>query len=344
MRVWIATGGTGGHIFPACSVGDKLINLGHKVIISVDRRGFNIIDRKKYKVCLIWASGVGAKNKFFQIFSLFKIAISSIYLFFRFIINRPDCIVGFGGYSSVPAIFAGFLLKIPTLLHEQNGYIGRANKFLLRFIDVLMVSFKITKGIDKRNIKIVYTGLPVRSEFLKFSNSKLPMNRKILITGGSLGSQIIDKVIPESLIGMKKIFVTHQTRPENVEILRKFYFKNNISANVIPFINDMASVIKNSDLVIGRSGASTVVELMTIGRPAILIPLNINLDQINNAKNMESLGGAIVVEQQKLNIKLVHDIVSSLFNNKARLQKMAEKAFVENYAIDNIIIEILKFK
>lgn len=347
MKIWIATGGTGGHVFPALSVADKLDKLGHKVIISSDLRVKDMISKNKpinSKLFIIWASGVGGKNLLFKLFSLFKIAISTVYLFFIFLIKKPNRVVAFGGYSSVPAIFVAHLLKIPTLLHEQNAAIGRANKFALKWVKVLMTSFKNVEGVNNKSVKIVYTGLPVRDEILKLSNSPLKMKSEILITGGSLGAKILDDIVPIAIenIKNKKVFITHQTRPENTDKLRKFYLKAKIKANVVSFINDIATVIEKSDLIISRGGASTVVELQTIGRPAIIVPLSINPDQMANAKSFEKTGGAIAIEQSKFTVKWLSSTISELLNNPNRLKKMSEKAYIKNNATELIIQQILK--
>jgi UDP-N-acetylglucosamine--N-acetylmuramyl-(pentapeptide) pyrophosphoryl-undecaprenol N-acetylglucosamine transferase len=140
----------------------------------------------------------------------------------------------------------------------------------------------------------------------------------------------------------KKIFVTHQTRPENVQKLQKFYADNKIHANVLSFIHDMADTIVNADLVIGRSGASTVVELQTVGRPAILVPLNINPDQAANAESFAKNGGGIAIAQSGFTQKWLTSMLNELFDNPARLVKMASKALVKNDAVGLIADEVTR--
>ena len=140
----------------------------------------------------------------------------------------------------------------------------------------------------------------------------------------------------------KKIFITHQTRPENVERLQRFYAENKIRANVLSFIHDMAGAIAGADLVIGRSGASTVIELQTIGRPAILVPLNINPDQAANAASFAKTGGGFAIEQSKFTPRWLSSTLTDLFDNPSRLEKMATKSRVENNAVDLICDEITK--
>jgi UDP-N-acetylglucosamine--N-acetylmuramyl-(pentapeptide) pyrophosphoryl-undecaprenol N-acetylglucosamine transferase len=342
MKIWIATGGTGGHVFPAMAVASEIAARGHRVIISCDGRVRKMVRDSApdgARIVHIWASGVGAKSRIKQIWALFKIGISAIALVMRFAFSRPSRIVAFGGYASVPAVFAAHVWHIPTFLHEQNGAIGRANRFTMRWVKTLMTSFKNVSGIPNGvGARVVYTGLPVRRDFIENAGAKLPGKNHILVTGGSLGAQILDDTVPTAIANMKnkKIFITHQTRPENVEKLQRFYAEHKIHANVLSFIRDMATAITDADLVIGRSGASTVIELTTIGRPAILVPLNINPDQAANAANFEKLGGGFAIPQDKFTVKWLSATLTELFENPSRLDKMAKKSLVKNNAVKMI--------
>ncbi len=348
MKIWIATGGTGGHVFPAMAVATELAKRGHKITISCDGRTDKMVRDsapKKSHVVHIWASGVGAKSRVKQMYALFKIAMSAAALILRFIFSRPNRVVAFGGYASVPVVFAAHVWRIPTYLHEQNAAIGRANKFSMRWVKTLMTSFPTVSGMPKNtNAHVVYTGLPVRADFLAIAGTKIPRSGHLLVTGGSLGAQILDEVVPNAIASMKnkKIFVTHQTRPENVARLQQFYAEHKIRANVLSFIRDMASAIRDADLVIGRSGASTVIELETVGRGAILVPLNINPDQAANAAAFAKLGGGFAIEQSKFSEKWLASTLTELFDNPSRLEKMAEKSLVENHAAQNIADTVTK--
>lgn len=339
MKIWIATGGTGGHVYPAMAVAQELVSRGCRVTISCDGRVREMVCKSRprgARMAHVWASGVGAKSKLKQLYALFKIGVSALALTLRFMVFRPDRVVAFGGYASVPAVFAAHIWRVPTFLHEQNAAIGRANKFTMRWVKTLMTSFPEVSGIPSgSSARVIYTGLPVRREILSVAGAPLPGTGRLLVTGGSLGATILDDVVPGSIVAMnnKKIFVTHQTRPENVARLQKFYADNKIHANVLSFINDMAGAIAGADLVIGRSGASTVVELETIGRPAILVPLNINPDQAANAASFAKLGGGFAIEQSKFTQKWLTATLSELFDNPTRLNKMAQKSRVENNAV-----------
>ena len=348
MKILVATGGTGGHVYPALAVADELASRGHKITISCDGRVRKMVadgKPKNAKMIHIWASGVGAKSRTNQIWALFKIGVSAIALTLRFAIFRPKRVVAFGGYASVPAVFAAHIWKIPTFLHEQNAAIGRANKFTMRWVKTLMTSFPTVDGMPKKSsAHVVYTGLPVRRDFVEHAGAKLPNKSHLLITGGSLGAQILDDVVPEAVAKMKnkKIFVTHQTRPENVERLQRFYAENKIHANVLSFVHDMANAIADADLVISRGGASTVIELETIGRPAIIVPLGINPDQAANAASYARLGGGFAIEQGKFTQKWLTSTLDELFDNPSRLQKMADKSRVENNAVKLICNTVTK--
>ena len=347
MKVWIATGGTGGHVFPALAVAQELVDRGARVTISCDGRVRSLVQKGKpkgAKIARVWAAGVGAKSRLKQMVALFKIGVSAVWLVGRFMLFRPDRVVAFGGYASVAPVFAAHVWKIPTFLHEQNAAIGRANKFTMRWVKTLMTSFDGVSGIPSgTNARVVYTGLPVRKDFLDAAGTDIPNASRLLVTGGSLGATILDDVVPGAIAAMKnkKIFVTHQTRPENVTRLQKFYADNKIHANVLSFIHDMAGAIVNSDLVIGRSGASTVVELQTVGRPAIFVPLNINPDQAANAAVFAKTGGGFAIEQSKFTQKWLTGTLTELFDNPTRLVKMAQKARVENNAVKLIADAVL---
>ena len=348
MKIWIATGGTGGHVFPALAVANELHARGHKITVSCDGRVKKMVadgaPLGAHRVH-IWASGVGAKSRIKQMWALFKIGVSALALIIRFAFLRPNRVVAFGGYASVPAVFAAHVWGVPTYLHEQNGAIGRANRFAMRWVKTLMTSFKNVTGIPENSgTRVVYTGLPVRRDFIERAGAKLPNERRILVTGGSLGAQVLDDIVPVAVRDMnnKKVFITHQTRPENVARLQKFYADNKIHANVLSFIRDMADAIAGSDLVIGRSGASTVIELTTIGRPAILVPLSINPDQAANAANFEKLGGGIAIAQDRFSAKWLTATLNELFENPTRLEKMAKKSMVPNHAVEMIADTVTK--
>ncbi|MCL2538364.1 MAG: UDP-N-acetylglucosamine--N-acetylmuramyl-(pentapeptide) pyrophosphoryl-undecaprenol N-acetylglucosamine transferase [Alphaproteobacteria bacterium] len=357
LKIWIATGGTGGHVFPAIAVATELARRGHRVIISSDGRTMDMVRKNRPAdtgIAFIWAGGVGAKSKLQQAWALFKIGMSAAALTLRFMLFRPAAIVSFGGYASVPAVLAAHIWKIPIFLHEQNAAIGRANAFALRWVGTLMTSFPAVAGVNSRQskvdnkLKVVYTGLPVRTEF-NMKTDCLPSTVccRLLVTGGSLGATILDEIVPAAVAALpaamkKKLFIVHQTRPDAVNRLRAQYEKMGVRANVLSFIHDMADQMRSADLVISRAGASTVVELQTLGKPAILVPLSINPDQPANAAAFVKNGGGFNIPQNKFTTKWLAATLSDLFSNPARLAKMADKARVPNDAVNKIVEVITK--
>ena len=346
MKFWIATGGTGGHIFPALAVADELIKRGHRVAVSTDARGRKYIARRNDRArVVVWASGVGARNPVRQLWSMFKIFVSAAALTLRFAFSRPDKIVAFGGYASVAPLIAGRVWRIPTFLHEQNAVIGRANRFALRFVKTLMTAFPIGAG--------VHVGLPVRKEFAaidaKRDTPDIKRETRLLITGGSLGAKVLDEVVPQAIMrlagngsgsrppALRNLFVIHQTRPENVEKLREAYAAIGVKNNVLSFIKDMAGELVAASLVISRAGASTVVEMQTVGVPAILVPLGINPDQLANANAFAAFGGGIVIEQRDFNADDLARRLSKLLSDPQKLERMAELARAPNNAVNNIL-------
>ncbi|MDR2769927.1 MAG: UDP-N-acetylglucosamine--N-acetylmuramyl-(pentapeptide) pyrophosphoryl-undecaprenol N-acetylglucosamine transferase [Rickettsiales bacterium] len=335
MKFWIATGGTGGHIFPAVAVADELARRGHCVVVSTDARGLRHIRGGRRRV-RVWASGVGARSMARRAASLIKMSVSTVALTVRFLFSRPDKIVAFGGYSCVPVLIAGRIWRIPAFLHEQNAVMGRANKFAMPFVKTLMTSFPIGAGI--------LVGLPVRRDF--YSAVARPESGRLLITGGSLGAAVLDDVVPKAVrvlpANMRRdLFVIHQTRPENVEKLRREYADLGVKNNILSFIKDMAGELSAASLVISRSGAGTVAEMQAVGVPAILVPLGINPDQMANARAFAQNGGGIVITQADFTPELVARHLGALIGNPERLARMAAKAHAVNNAVNNILDVIL---
>ena len=188
----IASGGTGGHLYPAIQVGNELKNFGYKTIFAVDDRVKSLID-DKITICSGSPFKSGFLNKIFNITQLVLGFLQSVYFLYK---NKVCLVIGFGGYSSVPVVVASGFLRIPIILHEQNAVLGRANRFCLYFTDIIALSFKKTAKISK-NIKTTYTGNPVRSNISKIGNKKYSLPRlssfNIFIIGGSQGAKIFSK-------------------------------------------------------------------------------------------------------------------------------------------------------
>ncbi len=332
--ILIAAGGTGGHIYPSLSIINQIQN--HLFIIITDERGrdyFNSFFINKGIYFKIFTHKVSSpSNKFLinKIKSYYQFFISTLKSILLFINYKPDAVIGFGGYPSVTPIVVAKLFNIPSIIHEQNAVIGRANKLLSKFSNVLVLSFLKTK--DTKEIKkSIYTGNPVRTEFLEIGREKylLPSKNQffyILIYGGSLGSRFFSEhltsiisAVPQEM--KTKIRVIQQVRKEDLESVRKNYKINKIDAEISSFFEDISKKFKIAHLIITRSGGSSVAEILASNRPAIFIPLPTSLDnhQYENAKFIETNKGGWLINQTEKDINNLEKLINHLLNNPENL-------------------------
>ena len=352
----IAAGGTGGHIFPALSLIDKIIDL--KLIIITDSRGEIFFKSffKKNKIafknrnsnyCLIVQDLTSPSNKNLikKIISLFKFLISTIKLLKLFIYKRPNIIMGFGGYPSVVPVTIGKILGIPTIIHEQNAILGRANKFLANFSNILALSFKDTKFNEKR-YNSIFTGNFVRKEFYTIGKTEYvaPNNKNIfciLIMGGSLGADFLSEEIANLLCTLpikykKRLLVFHQVKNYDISKVNKLYIKNKIKAEVSSFFNDVFIKFKKTHLIIARSGGSSIAEIIATHIPSILIPLPTALDnhQTENAEFIANIKGGWLINQSTFNSKAFIILIQNLMTNPKKLK--AANLNIKNISINNL--------
>ena len=341
----IATGGTGGHVAPALSIIAKLID--HNLIIITDIRGEKFfkkfynnqgknINKNDLNHQLIVHDITSPNNKGLikKLKSLFQILLSTIKCLNLFIINKPEIIIGFGGYSSVTPLIAAKFLRIPIIIHEQNAVLGRANRFLSKFANILALSFKDTK-FNKKIYKSIFTGNPVREEFniigrLKYNPPEQGKHFGILIMGGSLGASFFSDKIPAILCSLpielkKKLKVFHQVKEEEIINVKKLYDKNKINSEVKSFFEDIFIQFKKAHLIIARSGGSSIAEILAANRPTIFIPLPSALDnhQEENAKYIVKKNGGWLLDQNKTSPKLFKKILIDLILNPKKLKEVS---------------------
>ncbi len=338
MRILIVVGGTGGHIYPGLALGEKLRNRNNEVTL-VGRKG-GISER------IAQESGFS----FFQIvgeglvrgFSLkvFRFLGKSIQGFFQSIhIFRsfgPDIVVGMGGYLSFPAVLAAKIFGITCAIHEQNVLPGLANRVLAKIVDRIMVGFKETERYFPSK-KTFLTGSPVRQSILSCSRSeglrKLNLvegKKNILVFGGSQGARSINLAMVKALnfltpVG-KKIQIIHIVGIEQFLEIKEEYEKRDYSACVLPYLLHMEYAYGCCDLVISRSGASTVAEIIAKGLPSILIPYPYATagHQKANAEFLSKKGACLLIEDNQLTGELLADIIIRLIDNESELRGMAE--------------------
>lgn len=306
----VAAGGTGGHLFPAAALSHALLARGFDVELITDERagkydgGFPA--RAIHRVPAATPSGGAFISRAQAVLTLARGTFAA-----RRLVKRiaPHALVGFGGYPTVPPVLAATQLHVPTILHEGNAVIGRANRFLAGRADAIAKGFEFLGGLpEKIAAKTHLTGNPVRPMVIEAARIAFPDfaygTLRLLITGGSQGARILSEIVPAAVELMpaaarQKLIITHQARGEDMERVRETYRRLGVEAEVQPFFSDLPIRIANAHLVIARAGASTVAELSVIGRPAILVPLPhaLDQDQAANAKQFAATGAAIVVAQ-----------------------------------------------
>ncbi|MBV8095416.1 MAG: undecaprenyldiphospho-muramoylpentapeptide beta-N-acetylglucosaminyltransferase [Acetobacteraceae bacterium] len=327
--VVIAAGGTGGHFFPAEALMTELIARGHRVVLMTDARAAarNTSAFQGREHYIIHGAGLAGRGMFRAGAAAGSLLAGVAQA--RFLLARldPAAVAAFGGYASVaPVLAARSLRRRPAIiLHEQNAVLGRANRFLSRYADVLALSFADSTGVPS-SARSIAVGNPVRSEF-RFAAYEPPGKvLNVLVLGGSLGARVFSDVVPGALVpGMR---VVQQCRPEDLARVREAYARAGIGAELATFFPDMAERLAWAHLVIARAGASTVAELAVAGRPAILVPLPTAVDdhQAANARSLERAGAAWIMPQASFTPDSLRAHISSLLAAPSRLVQAAEAA------------------
>ncbi len=251
---------------------------------------------------------------------------------------KPLCVVGFGGYPTVPPVLAASLLKVPAILHDQNAVMGRANRFLAGRVQVIATGFPDIGGISPAlAARCRYTGNPVRPAVIEAAKIAYPERTDgrlhVLVTGGSQGARVMSDVVPAAIALLSEaeraqVSLVQQARGEDEARVKDAYGKLGFAADVQPFFSDLPQRIAQSHLVIARSGASTVSELAVIGRPSILVPFPFALDQDQaaNAAQLAKSGAARVIPQPGFTAQWLADEIRAALSDPAALVRRAEAA------------------
>ncbi|WP_425486698.1 undecaprenyldiphospho-muramoylpentapeptide beta-N-acetylglucosaminyltransferase [Aurantimonas endophytica] len=337
--ILLSAGGTGGHLFPAEALAHELVARGHDVQLVTDDRAGRYADRFPVEtVHRVQSATFASKNPIKVLSTLWTLwrGFREAGALVRRI--RPAVVVGFGGYPTVPPLMAAIRAGRPTLIHEQNAVMGRANKFLAPRVDRIAVGIPQEKLDPAYAGKVTVTGNPVRPAVIaaagtpyRAAGADEPF--KLVVFGGSQGAQFFSEAIPAAVELLpdalrRRLVVTQQARADDEAAVRRFYEERGIPAEVAPFFNDMAERIGAAHLVISRSGASTVSEIAVIGRPSILVPYPYALDhdQAANAARLEAEGGAIVVRQAELTPERLAELVTGIADGPERAMAMATAA------------------
>ena len=307
--ILLAAGGTGGHLFPAEALANELAARGAAVELVTDERalkyGGQFPARAIHSITSATPTGGSVISKATAVAKLGVGALQSMLLLRRL---KPACVVGFGGYPTAPPLFAASVLGVPSILHEQNAVMGRANKFLAGRVKRIATGFPRLDGVGAEiAAKAQHTGNPVRPAVIAAAQTPYPSNDgvlRLLVTGGSQGARVMADVVPAGIAALPadlqtRVRVVQQARGEDEARVREAYAQLGVTAEVAPFFNDLPQRIADAHLVVSRAGASTVCELAVIGRPAILVPYPFALDQDQAANAAElSASGAVTVIRQ----------------------------------------------
>lgn len=336
--VLLSAGGTGGHLFPAEALAHELKRRGHSVHLVTDSRAERFAGKfPADAIHVVPSATLGSKNPITIARSLWRLfmGVRKAGALIRQI--RPSVVVGFGGYPTVPPLIAASNAGLPTLIHEQNAVMGRANKALSSRVTAIAGGF-LPEGQSRHADKIVITGNPVRPAVIDAAATPYVASRgsepfHLVVFGGSQGAQFFSAALPAAIALLpddlkSRLRLTQQARAEDEAGVRKALAEMGISAEVSPFFTDMAARIGSAHLVISRSGASTVSEIAVIGRPSILVPYPhaLDHDQAANAAALMAKGGATVIRQADLSPEVLSAMIAERMGDPDGLAATAAKA------------------
>jgi UDP-N-acetylglucosamine--N-acetylmuramyl-(pentapeptide) pyrophosphoryl-undecaprenol N-acetylglucosamine transferase len=340
MKILIAGGGTGGHLFPALAVAEafKERDRSNQVVFVGSRRGLEskFVAREGYELKTIDAGALKGKGLVEKLKSLMAIP-SGLWQSWTLLRSfRPELVLGVGGYASGPVVLAAWAAGYKTAIHEQNSFAGLSNRILGRFVDRVFISFEDSAAHFPRP-KTVLTGNPVRNRLRQGSAASLRGEKKeftLFIFGGSQGAHRLNQAMEEGLPDLKgltgKMGIIHQTGDLDYEYVRGYYEREGVAAEVHRFIHDMDRAYAAADLILCRAGATTLFELMAVGKAAILVPYPhaANDHQTLNAKALVEAGAAFLVADGDLSGQVLSRMVRELKDDPERLKKMGERAAV----------------
>lgn len=333
----IAAGGTGGHMFPAQALAEAMIAKGWRVKLSTDARGARYAGGfpKAVEIVELSSATFARGGVLAKLAVPFRIAGGVLGALGSFLRDRPDVVVGFGGYPSIPALTAAWLLRRPRMIHEQNGVLGRVNEVFARRVDTVACGTwptALPAGVEG-----VHTGNPVRAAVLERAGAgyiapgDYPM--ELLVIGGSQGARILSQVVPAAVAALpdgvrRHLRVAHQARAEDLDAVVQAYAEAGIRAEVEPFFTDIPRRLSEAQLVISRSGASSVADIAVIGRPSILVPFAqaTGDHQTANARGLVEAQAAILIPENRLDAATLAEQMAAVLGNPQAAAQMARNA------------------
>jgi UDP-N-acetylglucosamine--N-acetylmuramyl-(pentapeptide) pyrophosphoryl-undecaprenol N-acetylglucosamine transferase len=338
--ILLAAGGTGGHLFPAEALGVELIRRGLRVRLATDARALRYSGLfSRDTIDVVPSATVRGRTPWSLAHTGAMLAAGvavSLNLMRRL---KPDAVVGFGGYPTLPPLLAARLFGTPGIIHEANAVLGRANRFLSSRVSAIATSLPGVLDRDPALAgKTTTVGTPMRPAILaaaavKFAAPELNGPLRILVVGGSQGARVMSDIVPDAIERLEpalwsRLILTQQVREEDMARVRATYDRLKVNAELAPFFSDLPARLASSHLVVSRSGAGTVAELGAIGRPSILVPLpgSIDQDQFANAGVLAQVNGALRIVQADFTPERLAAEISALAAEPARLAAMAAGA------------------
>ena len=345
-KILIATGGTGGHVFPAYGLAKNLIKNNYEVEIVTDQRGFKFLEKYKDIKFIINNSTTIFKKKIiniiFSIFIIFFSYLKSLFILYR---AKPLLVFGMGGHASFPFCLAAKTLNIPFIIYENNLLLGKSNRYLIALASKVFIAYEEVEGIkEKFKPKVVTTGNIIREEILNFNKKKnLSEELNILVLGGSQAAksfgEFLPKIFKQCIEENIKIKVFQQCIKSQNNKLENVYNNLNISFELFNFSNNILEYFSKSELVITRSGSSITAELINCKMPFISIPYPYSADthQEKNATYFEKKGYSFLIKENEVNEKLF-PLIKSIYKDKEILNKLIEKQ--KNHSDTDVFFKI----
>jgi UDP-N-acetylglucosamine--N-acetylmuramyl-(pentapeptide) pyrophosphoryl-undecaprenol N-acetylglucosamine transferase len=329
----LSAGGTGGHLFPAQALAGELVRRGRDIVVMTDARFANYATAfPKAKIETVPSSPFNAVTAPFKIAAGFAVALAKLLKL------KPAAVIGFGGYPSVPVMLAANFAGFPTGIIEQNAVVGRANRLVMNQVRKVAAAFPIARFAPRDASKIVLTGNPLRPEVEALWGAAYSLLQasgpiRLLVFGGSQGARALSEIVPAALTRLPhdlkmRLSVVQQCRAEDIERVAEIYRNAEIRCQLETFFSDLPRRMAEAQLVIARSGAGTVAELMAIGRPAILVPLPGALDdnQTPNAEILARADAGWCVPQAALTPDGLAQMLGRIFADPLGLARRASRA------------------
>lgn len=340
LSVLIAAGGTGGHMIPADALATELQRRGHRVTLLADARGMRFPGLFKgvsgHILESATASGLNPFRWLRALIAIFRGRQQGIGIA-RDV--KADAVVGFGGYPSLPGLLAGVALGLPSILHEQNAVLGRVNRRLQGRVSAVALSYRQTANLSPVGEgKAKFTGNPVRPQILAAREQQfqapLPDVRfQLLVVGGSQGARLLSELVPQAILSLdeahrRRLKLVQQCRPEDLSAASLLYQQAGIDAECLPYFEDFPQRLADAHLVISRAGASTMAELMAVGRPAILIPYAAATDdhQAANAREYVAAGAGFLMNEAEATVAKLAGLIRGFLESPESLQFAATAA------------------